>query len=281
MASKHTLRFFIKDRDKPRALLSVSERPNGDLVLRMRAGGVWRDTGALLPGEARTQLHGRPFRQQHYSVHVSPNSPTGINVIKWTCELDDGEKVTLGNYSRAIKRDKTFAPIFVHRCSNLEGDAYDLRTKDAELISLGDYDPALFSLVYMVMVGPRGYSIHPNPASSVQMVKHDFSQFNLTVIWSFLSVAASVTCYTLHCITKPDLEFQSFKTADDFEAFFGLSRQSLHDEYVQILRPRDGLGQIWPLIKNAAYFREGVKSRNYMEWAARSLGLPPLPKEFK
>jgi hypothetical protein len=156
-------------------LFSVAERKGGDLGIYIKAEDCY-GVGENLP----KILH------QRYSIHMSGESSSGINAIKQTIALDNGETISTQNYATAVKRDNDFAFAFSSMAPSLEHDKYISTSASKAVIDLGVYDPNRFSLIYAVFVSSarRKFRVPPRPADfSVEQLA--FKEFRLTVIWGF------------------------------------------------------------------------------------------------
>ena len=197
--SKKATALTVTAGSKPRLLFTVEERPASfDLTIIIRHA-----THGMLP-DAHGTLTAHEIVEQHISVHNSAKSPTQINAIKITTTINSNRMPPTEHYTLAMKQHSHFAPLFTQRCCNLKHDRFLYNKASQRLVSLGEYDPDRFQLIYMILVsnlqtdklldGHRTNCIHV-----------DFTTFRITVLWSFLSLASDALAMSLLLgTTKPE-----------------------------------------------------------------------------
>lgn len=90
----------VEGRD--RRVFSMVEKPDGYLMISFHPVDVM--------GEGYEEEHeGQKIVSQKYSIHTSEDSATGINAIKHTVVLENGQEITSEHYTNAIKKNKRFA----------------------------------------------------------------------------------------------------------------------------------------------------------------------------
>lgn len=183
--------FSIRVGNLDRLLFSVEEKRKGDLMLYLHPAEQFE-------GEGQNQN----IKQQRYSIHPSPNSSQGINVIKHTLELKNKKILTSRNYTKVIKRRAGFCNIFSRRSPNLSPDHYNVNSK-RRLISLGEYDPITLTLIYSIYIShPDVIFTHYKPID-FNVLQHKFTYFNLILLWSYALFPSHSSGKLLHNITIP------------------------------------------------------------------------------
>ena len=223
---------FVVDLDgHPRSLFSVVE--SGDettLGLKSSSHNMKLGQGAPLsiPISNPTEI-----LQQKYSIHPSPESEQGINVIKQTLLLADGRKIPYYHYTRAIKSGENFAFVFCRRCGQLEQPHYIAR--GTSHISLGSYDPTRFVLIYAVIVGAKETEFSHQSPIAVNVKQVVFNNLRLIVLWSFLSVPSHPSTFSAHISNDPrDPESWLGDSADECVRFFAKHAIDLREELFEL-----------------------------------------------
>ena len=183
--------FIITVSDKPRLLFRIKEsKSNRDLTIIVRHAPY-----AELPAADGS----RPkIVEQHLSIHNSYNSLTQINMITFRTLLEGERKpIEINNhFTAAMKQHSNYAPVFTQRCSNLSGEYFVHKYGDAEAISLGQYDPNRFQLLYMILVSkPDTEEFYEERRTNRKHVY--FSNFRVSLIWSFLSLHSDASAMSL------------------------------------------------------------------------------------
>lgn len=184
MASKTDCRLTIEVNSVPKKLISIMETKERGAIIRL-----WNANHI-------THLdyeHGdnEKIKYQRYNIHSSPNSPDK-NVIKHILELESGKQVTTYHHTKALKRTKRFAPLFFRMCPDLTDIRYNA-TKDQKRISIGQYKPDAFTLLYGVFVGPRDLEVTlKNPYSDIGKVSNiAVGDFCISIIHTFINLPSS------------------------------------------------------------------------------------------
>jgi hypothetical protein len=183
--------FVFDSGGKPRRVLSVIERGNGNVIInnlpkgapgstRQKRAPSMRGHGAL-PEEVA-------FKQVRYSVHPSEESSI-VNVIKRTEELEDGTLTTSHFHTLGIKQTDTYCPIFVQRYDQLKDPIYDFDKPNSEIEKLGDCEP-IFGLILGVFAGPPRPFMFDSPGD-FQFRQFRFAGFSVLLIWSFFAAPPS------------------------------------------------------------------------------------------
>jgi hypothetical protein len=180
-------RFTIDVNGEPKTVFSIFETKCGDLNLHITGKGKAYKTENLsnlvvVPDDAVFESY-----DMHISMHLTPTHPE-VNLIKWTQEFSN-RKEEIYHPSTAIKQDNLFAPVLFRVCGDLAADRYSIKDKPGELrISLGAYDPRRGQLRFMVVCSRPNKPFQKIDDHPSNLTQHIFSNFTLTVIWSYLNM---------------------------------------------------------------------------------------------
>jgi hypothetical protein len=191
MPHKRT-RFGIGAPDgKPREILSVVQKANGDLIIPISG------TGLAQPGDLRVADH-------RYSVHASSLSPE-YTTIKQTLRLEDGTEQTSALLTDAVKKESGFSIISVRRCQNLAGEP-PIRTRTSDiLLSYPSYDPKQFTLFSGLYIGSKNVAFNAQ-SEFVSVASFVFSEFRLVITLSLEPYPSDEMTELLHSVTvRPEL----------------------------------------------------------------------------
>ena len=179
-------RFVIEVNESPRTVFRVSEQRSGDLNFHITSGG--RDYSGNTLNDLVAISDESEFEncEKHISVHTSPKS-LSVNVIKRTQvfvdRVEDSCQVTTG-----IKQDNLFVPVLFRVCGDLSRERYALPEPcQDQLVSLGRYDPSQGQLRFMAVCSRRGTLFPKDEEHPSNLLELQFSNFTLTVIWSYLN----------------------------------------------------------------------------------------------
>ncbi len=270
-------RFTLTANGRVRSVLSVAERKNkGDLVLTLRAGGRSRDLGRQIHEDSSYPHHGKAISEHRISIHASRESLSGVNTIKLTRLHEDGTEQTRANVTSAIKQENQFSFVYLHRCSDLLTEEYDVGETDAKNISLGSFD-SLFTPIFAVFVGHADRAFHQPLKPGCNIIQRVFLDFRLVILWSFLSVPAHESAMLMHNITFPNTP-QLGKGSDERKCIhmFKSMRVAAANEFFEVLSGfwRDGITPDTTLVRmmeNAKFFDSGnSKSPEYLDWLRAS-----------
>jgi hypothetical protein len=270
---------------KRRVLFRVEIRPDGDLLL------ILRYPRFLAPTEEPT----KPVRvvDMHCSVHPTAESKTRINAITAVIKTDDKQEIKRLHYTRAMKHNNFAAHVFALRASHLEHEQFEAVDLQGEIISLGQYNPFHFQLIYQVLVSsqdvPPLYS-----KGDVNCIQFKASTFLVTVLWSFMSSASTPggTLLPIETIKPEELDSvqsaglkeiyemmpEGFNPTILLEHFVNL-RELMKTIYVSKIEkynpPSKQRDELIQLIETAAFFAKGDEShhkyRRHLRRVARVL----------
>lgn len=180
------VRFIINVNETPRTVLGVSEQKSGDLNIHITSGG--RDYSGKTLNDLVAVSDESAFEgcEKHISVHTSSKS-LSVNVIKRTQvfidRVEDSCQVTTG-----IKQDNLFVPVLFRVCGDLSRERYALPEPcNDELVSLGQYNPSQGQLRFMAVCSRPGTSFPKDEEHPTNLLEFQFSNFTLTVVWSYLN----------------------------------------------------------------------------------------------
>ncbi len=179
-------RFVIEANGTPRTVFSVSEQKRGDLNIHITSGGRAYTGQTLNDLVAVSDESVFEECEKHFSVHTSPKS-LSVNVIKRTQafldRVEDSCQVTTG-----IKQDNLFVPVLFRVSGDLSRARYSLPDPCPDtLVSLGQYEPNRDQLRFMAVCSRRETSFPKDEEHPSNLLEVKFSNFTLTVIWSYLN----------------------------------------------------------------------------------------------
>jgi hypothetical protein len=192
----------INAEGSPRTIFTIREATSTDLNIFLRRS-------AYAPVDALS-FEGAPKMVEHrYTVHVSPQSVMNINVIKRTMRLANEERTESVTNTRSIKQTNSFTPLLFEQCSNLAKPQYVDTDKKYMKVSLGEYDPSNFILLYGLFVGPRdrafAASSFPPPDANIKEIA--FNNFHIVVTWCFLALSSADIGEIIHFSTETPERF--------------------------------------------------------------------------
>lgn len=143
MAKRAKVRFCALICGEPKELFSVSDLPDGDLLIYLRsAKNISRTTG----------IPDQEILEQRYSVHPSHNSAIGVTTIKQTLALESGQTIEAFCTTKAIKSGGVQI-LFGRFTPDLRESNYTVRPRKKDtVINICDCDPDLETLAYVVLV---------------------------------------------------------------------------------------------------------------------------------
>jgi hypothetical protein len=179
-------RFVIDVNGTPRTVFSVSEQKSGDFNIHITSGGRAYSGETLNDLVAISDESAYEECEKHFSVHTSPKSRT-VNVIKRTKaflgRVEDSCQVTTG-----IKLDNLFVPVLFRVCGDLSRERYSLPGPCADtLVALGQYKPSQDQLRFMAVCSRPETPFPKDAEHPSNLLGIQFSNFTLTVIWSYLN----------------------------------------------------------------------------------------------
>lgn len=174
-----------------KALLSVRELTNGDLLLVVRNAEFLMDIGR--------KTH--RVIEQRYSLHIDPESRR--IVIKHSLRIADGRIVTIATFTSESDDIRAW-PIFSRLAPDLRPARFDLKEKPSDAsVNMGDYDPRLTSLCYSV-VAHRHQKIAPSQTiASTSLARLSFREFDISVVARVLDTPSADGALMHHSAQDP------------------------------------------------------------------------------
>lgn len=206
--SKKTIsrvRFTIDAEGQPRTLFSAYEKANGAVYIRPK-----KDPHFRFPGQHPDGIK-KPIyvSSQKYSIHPSENSPQKVNTIHSTTVLEGYEPLEWRHLTKAIKKEVGFAFLNLRRCSSLAQPHFVSQDTNETTVSLGAYDPKLFTLYYAIIAGAKDSGFNHDGETDIgyiashqlNVVEHVLERSRLIVLWSFLAAPSHSTSLIFHNTT--------------------------------------------------------------------------------
>jgi len=152
-------------------------------------------------GEWPTSTNVKKIKHQKYSVHRSLKSSTGINAIKHSLILEDGEEIETSQYTRAIKSDNGFAIIYSTRHTNMASDRHNAEKIQGEEINMGKMESTRFTLISHVLVGSLNQELLLPEHECFNLIQIKTSHFTVALVWSFVMLPAHSSGAIKHRMT--------------------------------------------------------------------------------
>ncbi len=278
------LRFVTIDDKTPKCFLSVRERPSGDLIIDARSRQFFRESGLPIGAAATDPRHGIPVKENRYSVHMSPESQTGVNTIKLTHVLANGETKTAVQYTAAIKRDRAFAFVFANRCGDLKDPCYNMKKYDGSSIMIPPWQ-SRFSLLYAVFVGPTDLPFCAPESDDMCMAHFRLQEFSVVLLYTWLNVPADDTGMTTSVSGIPARGEVASLTPEDCVEWFDAVRRMQREEFIATLRASPAHASIMPVVEASRFFKLGWMGtpqwREHCQNLVERGLIPPPPEGFE
>ena len=124
----------------------------------------------------------------HISVHCNPLS-SETHTIKRSTVHKNGDYRDKVHITTGLKRENLYAPVLFRICGDLRQDRFLLpQDHEDELIPLGSYDPSKDQLRFMLVLSNAETHFRSNSEHPSNTVLIGFSDFTLTVIWSYFNL---------------------------------------------------------------------------------------------
>ncbi len=197
MVSRADERLTVNVGGRERRLISLYERKNGDVVVKIHSAQNFRNLD--------DQATGPGIQEQRYSIHLSLLSADAISTIKHTLILVDGTKMETYHPTRALRRRAGYALMFVKRCSDFQSPRYDLGEKSSR--SIGALDVETHSLYYGVFTCRKPVSFPKIVSPCVNITIFQFRELMVIVLWSFCAFPAAPTTQMEHAMVPQRREY--------------------------------------------------------------------------
>jgi hypothetical protein len=173
-------RFMARASSHQAELLSVRERSNGDLLIAQKRN-AYHETLA------------EPFvaiSEQHYSVHVSPNSSG--NVITYTRKVNGDETKRHRQLVECDKRTLLW-PLFTSRYADLSHPIFRAKSRAQDNVSCtSDFDASRNNLVLHLVIGAARSLQEFLVLGQFSSKAVSFTHFDVMLLWSFMPLASLV-----------------------------------------------------------------------------------------
>lgn len=249
MGKKLSTRIVVKYENKYLRLFSIIERDCNDLVIKPRQGEFIRNVKTNYVDKNATIIN------QKYSIHCSPKSQESINAIVQTIDLSNKETIKTRLYTKALKQNSLFIPVYITRSQNLDNPKYETDNDCKELIELGNYNPKKGVLYYSIIIGNKGTHIEFKNNDDFKTRTLQFREFSLTIIWSFSLGPSNEHGTKRNLITVPpeelpEIEQILIKGIDNNNVIqsFKSWRNDLHEEHLKLVINK------YPELKNDMFY---------------------------
>jgi hypothetical protein len=265
MPSRSNTRITIDVDGTPRRILSIATRSNGDAVLIIKSADRFRDLGHRISDPGESELHNTAIIEERYSIHRSPKSSEGINLIKHTLRLENSREKNHYHHTSALKDGGRFAWIFSKRFPSLRNPKYVVPTDSTERVSLGSYRPEMFCLYVGFYVCDKNTAFQCGSARDFSALEIIVGDFKICVFWSFIGYQSDADSELQHSQTMDPGIGNSL--AVDLMRGYDLTQTIVHFKHLRmdsLMRYRDLVVRHATdptpekLFRAAAFFRTGV-----------------------
>jgi len=264
MSTSASLRLAFLSNGVPRCILSAFERASGDLILNLRSNQQQRSLGKPAIFDNNPDLLVSDFR---YSIHTSNQTKNELNVIKLTKVFESGRLLEMFQFTTAMKKQNSFAPIYVNRFDNLQHANNDIKKRNGKFVNLGDVHPGA-TLIMMVAVGPCDRLFTAAPANDFLVKQFQFKVFNLVVLWCFVTIPANITAMSMHVGTTRHSGAATGMDEAEIIKMFRSCRHLLRDELIQALKAVPDEAKRVPFLDYSTYITDASEhSRDWRKWA--------------
>lgn len=175
MSGKGKRRVVVPREGHARELLCILERKNGDLLVALKFAPQFEDDTEIV--------------NQHYSVHLSPNSDPPGHLVKHTLKLADGREYTTSQFR--YREPYVFRTLLYARVAPLLGDRYISRPRDGDtVLPLCDVDIGRGTLFYSVAVMSKDADSPAVVDLGLQDTRIEFTHFDIHIAFGFFGVPA-------------------------------------------------------------------------------------------
>lgn len=269
MAENNRRRFVVQGDKGPRTLFSIGERPNGDLIIPLGAATRLRDQGKFIGQPSDNASHGKRILESRYSVHTSPLSQNGVNVIKHTLRLEDGSPLSHVVNTTAFKRTGKLEMIYGRRCTDMVDPYYDVpANKPVKTICVDQVETG-FTLTFAIAIGPRDFAFATSSDADYNVRREQFTNFSIFIYWSWLSILAHESGNTTHLLQNPG-GLSPGLSPQECAHLFKTIRNRWRDEFVGLMTNDPQFQKYHEFIRASKYFRSAShNSKEFKKHAAR------------
>lgn len=218
MSNNNRTKFGFQIGDNFHTILSVHENNSGELIINPSSAENYSEIEFGNPNAEKK------IKDQHYTVHNSLQFEDE-NVLNHTLKYEDGTKTNTRIYTSAFKRTNLYCPVLQVRGQDFSIDRYKSQKKSKYIyISLGDYNPKLSTLYYMIAVSNPGLTFNDNfPDLNVRTIH--FQKYSFHILWSYCLVPSYSTGMKSHFFTVTEFETQ-IKNGFSQEEIVNLHRET-------------------------------------------------------
>jgi tetratricopeptide (TPR) repeat protein len=231
MSKDNRTKFGFQIADNFHAILSVHENKIGELIINPSFAEKYSEIEFGNPNAEKEII------AQHYTVHNSPQFEDE-NVLNHTLEYIDRSKTNTRIYTRAFKRTNLSCPVLQVRGQDFSIDRYKTQKKATyHYIALGDYNPKVATLYYMIVVSNSGLTFKDNfPDLHVRTVH--FQKYSFSILWSYGLIPSHPTGNKSHFLTQKEFETQIKEgfSLEEIITVYRLTREIQHQSFLSFLQ---------------------------------------------
>ena len=178
------VRFTILQSGVEKQLFSIEEHASGDLTFGLPHYEATKYQGRRLPSPIGRKL----------SVHVSPNSDPPAHTV--THEIMFRDRPSHKGHALAKRRDGTpfIWPLFIEAVGKAAKPLrLNSRAAKDEIFPIAAYDANLDTLMTAVFISDPDFEFPP--AHGLSIASREFTQFRVTVIYTFATVRSPLNCF--------------------------------------------------------------------------------------
>ncbi|QOG20820.1 hypothetical protein [Bradyrhizobium sp. SEMIA] len=252
------LRLTIETGSTIRKLATFNLIENGDIEIDFKAALWHRDDPNSV--ERSTKIIA-----EQISIHSSRQSITG-NQITRTRILEGGEKRRLVQFTKALKTNNNFAPVYYRIFPHLDNAETEIDDGLQQTIHLGSIDERHFSVIAGVYVANHDRKFGPFPLRyRCKVQQRSLGAFNLVILYSFLSFPAAEDGTAAFPKSSRDdaIQHPEFDGLDEIGSLrdFENVRNHLRQNYCQRIEDTTGItGEDWTRI--GKFFAYGMPDAN-------------------
>ena len=231
MSKDNRTKFGFQIADNFHTIISVHENTKGELTINPEFAEKYSE---IEFGNSNAE---KKIKAQHYTVHNSPQFEDE-NVLNHTLEYIDGSKTNTRIYTRAFKRTNLSCPVLQVRGQDFSIDRYKTQKKATyTYMALGDYNPKLATLYYMIVVSNSGFTFKDNFPDLNVRTAH-FQKYSFSIIWSYGLVPSNSTGNKSHFLTQQEFE-TSIKegfSQEEIINVYRIIREIQHQSFLSFLQ---------------------------------------------
>ncbi|AZA88114.1 tetratricopeptide repeat protein [Chryseobacterium shandongense] len=228
--SNNRTKFGFQIGDNFHTIVSVHENNSGELIINPSSAENYSEIEFGNPNAEKK------IKAQHYTVHNSRPESEEI-VLNHTLEYEDGSKTNTRIYTRAFKRD-LYCPVLQVRGQDFSIDRYKSQKKSKyKYISLGDYNPNVSTLYYMIVLCNPGFTLH-NDFPDLNVTTIHFQKYSFSILWSYNLIRSHSTGKKTHFLTVKDIETQIKEgfSQEEIINLYRLTREIQHQSFISFLQ---------------------------------------------